>query len=259
MVAPRTLLALTVCAAAIGAVAGVVVVVFSSDAQRLPAEVAPDPAVAGAGGVGCSPAPAARPGRDASAQTPPAVVASPGLTQRLDAGDAAVRHELALELLRRGPSALAQARALRPASEAGRALQARLIAALSKMRLLRRAGDYGRLPQHIRLRLDLDAFATVVPERLLLDERRAYWEREVDAVRARLAQGYAEPAEESVALLELALARRESGELDAASYVTQARRLLPAVDSWLDDRRASGRMAPAELTALEQQIARLRP
>jgi hypothetical protein len=251
----RTLLVLTACAAALGGLAGAVVIAVSGP-EPAPADEAHESAATDGDGA---PPPAEPPVADSSGRRRSPRAPDPGLTQRLDAADADVRHALALELLHEGPDALAQARALRPTTEAGRDLQSRLVAALDKMLLLRRANDYPKLPPHIRLRLDLDAFASVVPESLLVEPRIAYWEKEIEAVRYRREHGRAHAAEESLAELELALARYEAGEIERPDYVQDAADRMPGIDAWLAELRGDPHRAPAQVRELEDQVARLRP
>lgn len=252
----RSWIVLTVCAAAVGGLAGAVVVALRDPAPvvRVDGRGAADPEREGAGSVPASPDTTT----DAASGGTSSAEVRRGLTARLDAPDAAERHAVALELLRRGPSALAQARALRPTSDEGIALHERLVLALDKMRLLRRANDYAKLPEHLRLRLDLDAFASVVPESLLLGERIAYWQRELESTRLRRESGYADPAEEALASLELALARREAGEIAAGAYSAEAAAALPEIEAWVARRREQAGVAPAEIADLEAQLARLR-
>ncbi len=181
------------------------------------------------------------------------------LTQRIDSPHAADRSELALELLRRGPVALAQARALRPTTTPGQRLQLRLVDALQKMTALRRGGDYARLEEHLRLRLDLDAFATVVPNESLRHERLDYWQHKLKAVRARSARAFATDGEVAFAEVELARVRSELGLIAVSDYRRVARRRLVAIDEWIDALRTTRGVSPARVQALEAQARRLRP
>jgi len=181
------------------------------------------------------------------------------LTQRIDSDDVEERHELALELLRRGPSALAQARALRPQGRPGRELQSRIVDALQKMRALRRGGDYARLERHLRLRLDLDAFATVVPDDRLLTERLEYWRLALAAVRARAANKHANDGEVALAEIEFARAQRDLGQIDNAAYRAVKAERLSAVMELIALLRGRRGVPRARVEALEEQVTRLGP
>jgi len=242
----------TALAAALGAISGVVSVVLDDTAQTR----RPEPPAAGEE--------FARENGGAEALTDDALaehVVTPertrSLTQRIDSRDVHERHELALELLRRGPSAVAQAQALRPESKPGRALQLRIVDALQKMRKLRRGGDYVRLENHLRLRLDLDAFATVVPDEQLRAERLEYWQMALDAVRGRVAQDLATDGEVALAELELARAGRDLGRIGEAEYRALAQKRLPAVEGWIDSLRERRGVSAARVRSLEEQAQNL--
>jgi len=248
----RTFLVVAVCAAAFGGLAGAVAVALRDPPVRTAPATRPD-AGTGAPEVRPSTPPTVDDGEPGSGSAPT------GFTRRLDDPDPAVRHALALELLRRGPDALPQARALRPTTPEGADLQTRLVVALNKMKLLHRAEGWQRMGEHLRRGLDLHAFESVVPETLLVDERVAYWAREIDAVDVRLRRNLAEPGERSLAELELAFARLQGGRLGEDDYAAEATRLLPEIERFVGTRRADRAVAPAEVEELERQIARLRP
>jgi hypothetical protein len=258
----RRLALLTVFAAATGGIVGVVSIVLEDAAvthvPREGAEVVPETAddAETANGSDTEPKADDLPAASETAVTRERVIS---LTQRIDSRDADERHTLALDLLRRGPAALPQARALRPESADGRDLQARLVAALQKMRALRRGGDYARLGEHLRLQLDLDAFATVVPEEYLHDERRDYWTAKLAADRGRAEGGLASDGEVALAELELARVRRDLGELDGAAYGELARRRLPELRVWIDSLRKRRDVPTARVQALDAQADRLEP
>ena len=78
--------------------------------------------------------------------------------------DPDVRHAAALELLRAGDGALAQARALRPSHPEGRELVGRLVAALQVLQGIRNAQNWDDFPEHERLAVFVKYAAMVVPE-----------------------------------------------------------------------------------------------
>lgn len=252
----RRLALLTAFAAAIGGVAGVVSIVLrdvgTAPVDDPPAETVLPPA----NGSEASSSADERLAADENAVSAERVIS---MTQRIDSRDETERHALALELLRRGPAAIAQARALRPKGAEGRDLQARLVSALQKMRALRRGGDYARLEQHLRLRLDIDAFATVIPDERLREERLEYWTTALDAVRVRAARDVATDGEVALAELELARVRRELGRIDAATYAELAGERLPELRAWIDSLRDRRDVPPARVQALDEQAGRLEP
>ncbi len=193
-----------------------------------------------------------RPRADAAADAP-----STGLSAAISADDPARRNEVALELWRRGPDALTQARALRPSTVAGQELQMRLVDALRRLRLQRRATDHAKLPLHLRLRSELDLAATVVPEELLVEERRACAQAAVDYLGPRADPGGASGIELQLARLELLVAERDAGRLDAAAAATRAAQALESAQSMLARMRADPDRDVELLTRSEARLTRL--
>ena len=252
---PTRILLVSVGAAALGALAAVVLVTL-----REPLSVASvgsaDPVTRrgardGEAGTGVQAV------EDAPPEQDPETLRS--LSERISSADPAERQAVALEMLRKGPSALAQARALRPRGGAAKDLTARLVFALQAMRARRRATDYPKLPEDIQQELWLLDARTVVPDEALRAERERYWRAAVAARRRRHSEGEAHEGQVALAEMELALVRRELEQLSSADYAVLATEKLPHVEKWLAVLRQRRGVGPAEVQRYVSRLDALRP
>ncbi len=229
-------------------------------------------AVAVVVGAGPSPAPSATGVRDVPAITAKSVPAPqrshpaearsdpPGsLVARFDDPDPEVRHAVAVEMLRSKRDVLAQARALRPATPAGRDLSHRLVIALQTLRAIQRSNDYPKTARHDRTGVWLKYAETVVPEDLLRGERLAYWRQKVAYDKRRVDTGFLPLGDLALSRLELARVRFELGELTGEQYAAAREPHVGAVATWIEEMRGDRRTAAGRVQKIEQRFAHLSP
>ncbi len=181
------------------------------------------------------------------------------LSARIDADDDDTRYRVAIELLRRGPDALPQVRALRPRSAEARELVHAMTLALQTLRDNARMTDHAKLSPSLRLQLRLQEFRRVVPEEYLVDERRSYWESRLAVESTRRDKGFGHEGELALAEVELARVQREMGELSSGDYAQVAAARLPVAWEWVDSLRGRRGVAIGTVQRYEEQLARLEP
>jgi hypothetical protein len=181
----------------------------------------------------------------------------PELERRLSAPDERTRLLAARDLLREGTGALVRLRAVEPATSEGQALVGQVERVLADLALNERASGYGRLTEDSRLELRLEHFARVLPEELLREERRHFWQRRVETDRLRVERGAALDGELALSELELGRLQLELGELDPAGYAALRAARMGAARAWVEAQRTRRDVPPAVALRQQQQLERL--
>lgn len=264
----RTLLVLTIPAAAIGALAGLALRAAETtppDAPPVPLAPQEDrsrPRRDAAGG---------RPDRDRRARdragTTRIVVGNESddvvpldakFAERLSAADEDTRLACALELLRMGPSAAPRVDRLPTSTAAGSHLRDGIVNALTSLGRIAAGEDYAQLSPDARTGLELKYWGTVVPPRMLVQERARYWSDVVVGDAERLAIGGITAGEAAWHELELGAVRRQSGRIGDDAWTKLRAEKIDIFAAWVAELEAAGPAATARLREAKAALARLR-
>ena len=157
----------------------------------------------------------------------------PEMAAWLDSSDADERLLAARELLRMGPQRLPYIRALSPQTQAGLVLLGEVDQSLDWLRLNQGTRRYRQLTLDKQLELELTSLLKVLPQRLVREERRDYWQAKVGADPARVAAGHVDKEELLLAELALARARLELEEISRDRFHEILEERVRDVRAWV--------------------------
>lgn len=256
----RKAVALTLAVAvAAGTVAGLALVALAPTGGSLPPpprSVPATPAAKDPSGAPPSPRPPDAEPAPIPSPGPPAEPAE-GIEERISDPDEEVRFAAALDLLEDRSRGLARARAMHATSEEGRALLAKVVLALDRVARTERSARFARLPEDSRQEVWLTAALEVLPERLLAEHRREFWEARIETDALRLTRGRIGPAEADLAVLELARVRLELGEIPAEDYSALRNEKIGGIRTWIAQMRDRRDLPAARKQALADQLERI--
>jgi hypothetical protein len=259
----RTMALLTLPAAAVGALAGLVLrdVADDPNAQPAPLAAAPDRTEGGRPPRRERPEPGSRRAgstRRVVGNAPDGVrPLDPSFAARLSSPDEDVRNACALELLRAGTSQTAAIDLLTPTTPEGVKLRDAIVNSLTVLAMNESGGNWEMLSEQGRLEVRLKYFAKVVPESSLRDERKRFWAVRVAGDADRLATGAIEKGEAAWAVLELARVRRELGEVGQDEWLKLRAERIGALRAWAASLAAEPRTRRDEVRAVTESLEKI--
>lgn len=179
------------------------------------------------------------------------------LGRRLSSEDPEVRYTTVLELLRSGRAGLRRLEGVNPPTRAGQLLVARAHESLRDLVANESHASHARLPEVSRMELRLRAFARVVPEAWLREERLAYWNARLELEQRRVEGGGGTEGEVALARLERDRVLVELGRLELEEFRRLGVELHADASRWVESLGARRDVPPARVAELRESLARV--